>query len=66
MNAGTPNLVWHLDLCGWGRGFATRYTYGVSSIGTGSAGGAMPDIERSGCLILWSDNPSMSPGGYRT
>ena len=30
MNAfGTPNLVWALDLCGWGRGFATRYAFGV-------------------------------------
>ena len=61
MNAfGTPNMVWALDLCGWGRGFATRYTFGVGSVGTGSAGGAMPDIEHSGCLILWGYNPSYS------
>lgn len=61
MNAfGTPNLVSSLDLCGWGRGFATRYAFGVGSVGTGSAGGAMPDIARSGCLILWGYNPSMS------
>src|SRR5215471_1007466 len=44
MNAfGTPNLVWPLELCGWGRGFATRYVFGVGSVGTG-AGGAMADI----------------------
>jgi anaerobic selenocysteine-containing dehydrogenase len=61
MNAfGTPNLVWPLDLCGWGRGFATRYVFGVGSVATGSAGGAMPDIARTGCLILWGYNPSFS------
>jgi anaerobic selenocysteine-containing dehydrogenase len=60
MNAfGTPNLVWPLDLCGWSRGFATRYVYGVASVGT-SAGGAMPDISRTGCLVLWGYNPSYS------
>jgi anaerobic selenocysteine-containing dehydrogenase len=54
---GTPNAAITLDLCGWGRGFATRYTFGVGSVGT-SAGGAMPDIANSGCLILWGYNPS--------
>src|ERR1700757_623911 len=30
MNAfGTPNAVTSLDLCGWGRAGATRYTFGV-------------------------------------
>ena len=57
---GTPNLVIALDLCGWGRGYATRYAFGVGSVAIGSAGGAMPDIARSGCLILWGYNPSMS------
>jgi anaerobic selenocysteine-containing dehydrogenase len=56
---GTPNANITLDLCGWGRGFATRYTYGVASVGI-SAGGAMPDIERSGVLILWGYNPSFT------
>lgn len=61
MNAfGTPNLVWPLDLCGWGRGFAMRYAYGVASVGTGGAGGAMQDIEQAGCLVLWGYNPSTS------
>jgi anaerobic selenocysteine-containing dehydrogenase len=59
MNAfGTPNLVSSLDLCGWGRGFATRYAFGVASVATGSGGGAMADIANSGCLILWGYNPS--------
>jgi anaerobic selenocysteine-containing dehydrogenase len=61
MNAfGTPNQVSHLDLCGWGRGYATRYVFGVGSVATGSGGGAMPDIAASGCLILWGYNPSFT------
>ena len=61
MNAfGTPNMVWALDLCGWGRGFATRYAFGHGSVATGSAGGGMADIANSGCLILWGYNPSYS------
>ena len=61
MNAfGSPNLVSHLELCGWGRGFATRYVFGVGSVATGSAGGAMADIAESGCLILWGYNPSFT------
>ena len=57
---GTPNSKITLDLCGWGRAFATQYTYGVGSVGTGAGGGAMPDIERSGTLILWGYNPSFT------
>jgi anaerobic selenocysteine-containing dehydrogenase len=61
MNAfGTPNQVVPLDLCGWGRGYATRFVYGVASVGTGSAGGAMPDISHTACLVLWGYNPSHS------
>src|SRR4029077_6893377 len=47
------------EVCGWGRAGATRYTFGVPSIGT-SGGGAMPDIDNTGCLILWGYNPSVS------
>ena len=58
MNAfGTPNGVTLLDLCGWGRAFATRYTYGIGSVGAAGSG-AMPDIANSGVLILWGYNPS--------
>jgi anaerobic selenocysteine-containing dehydrogenase len=55
---GTPNSAITLDVCGWGRAFATRYTFGVGSVGTGGAGGAMPDIANSGLVILWGYNPS--------
>ena len=59
MNAfGTPNAVTSLDVCGWGRAFATRYTFGVGSVGVGGGGGAMPDIANTGCLIFWGYNPS--------
>lgn len=57
---GTPNGVTSLDVCGWGRAFATRYAYGVPSVGSGGAGGAMPDIAQTGCLVLWGYNPSVS------
>jgi anaerobic selenocysteine-containing dehydrogenase len=62
---GTPNANITLDLCGWGRAFATRYTYGVGSVGT-SAGGAMPDIEHSGVMILWGYNPSFTRLSHAT
>jgi anaerobic selenocysteine-containing dehydrogenase len=56
---GTPNAGITLDLCGWGRAFATRYTYGVGSVGAGGMG-AMPDIANSGVLLLWGYNPSFT------
>ena len=56
---GTPNAGITLNLCGWGRAFATRYTYGVGSVGAGGMG-AMPDIEHSGVLILWGYTPSFT------
>jgi anaerobic selenocysteine-containing dehydrogenase len=60
MNAfGSPNVVSSFDVCGWGRMGATRYTFGAAGSGT-SAGGTMPDIANSGCLILWGYNPSFS------
>ena len=60
MNAfGTPNASTNVELCGWGRSFATRYTYGVGSVASG-IGGAMADITNSGCLILWGYNPSVA------
>ncbi len=55
---GTPNAAITLDVCGWGRAFATRYTYGVGSVGLGGSMGAMPDIQNAGVLILWGYNPS--------
>jgi anaerobic selenocysteine-containing dehydrogenase len=62
---GTPNANITLDICGWGRAFATRYTYGVGSLAT-SAGGAMPDIANSGLMILWGYNPSFTRLSHAT
>ncbi|WP_423416147.1 molybdopterin-dependent oxidoreductase [Hyphomicrobium sp. B1] len=57
---GSPNAVNSIDLCGWGRALATSYTFGVGSLGAGALGGAMPEISKSGCMILWGYNPSFS------
>jgi len=57
---GAVNMMNSVDVCGWGRGFATSYTFGVGSVATGAGGGAMPDIGQAGCLILWGYNPSHS------
>ena len=62
---GTPNATITNDICGWGRAGATRFTFGVGSLGT-SAGGAMPDIERTGVLILWGYNPSATRISHAT
>jgi anaerobic selenocysteine-containing dehydrogenase len=60
MNAfGTPNGGTSLDVCGWARFYATRFTFGTGSVAIG-AGGAMPDINNAGCLVLWGYNPSIS------
>jgi anaerobic selenocysteine-containing dehydrogenase len=56
---GTPNARITLDLCGWGRAYATRYTFGVASVGAGGMG-AMPDIADSGVLLLWGYNPAFT------
>lgn len=59
MNAfGTPNIVHALEVCGWGRGGATKFAWGVASVATGGGGGAMADIDNAGCIILWGYNPS--------
>jgi len=53
----SPNFCGSMELCGWGRAFATRYTYGV---GMGSAGTHMPDLEHAGCILLWGYNPTLA------
>lgn len=59
MNAyGSPNMVHALEVCGWGRGGATKFAWGIGAVATGGSGGAMADIENAGCIILWGYNPS--------
>jgi len=46
---GSPNTVWTAHVCNWHRDFAPALTFG-SDIG-------MPDFARTGCLLLWGENP---------
>src|SRR5438067_2246390 len=46
-----------MELCGWGRGYASRYTYGI---GMGTPGTHMPDLENAGCILFWGYNPSLA------
>ncbi len=52
---GSPNFCGSMELCGWGRTYATRYTYGI---GMGVAGTPMPDLEHAGCILFWGYNPT--------
>jgi anaerobic selenocysteine-containing dehydrogenase len=54
---GSPNLCGSMELCGWGRIYATRYTYGI---GMGLAGTPMPDLEQAGCILFWGYNASLA------
>ena len=60
---GSPNLCGSMELCGWGRGWAPRYTYGV---GMGTAGTHMPDLENAGCILFWGYNPSLARLAHAT
>jgi anaerobic selenocysteine-containing dehydrogenase len=60
---GSPNLCGSMELCGWGRGYASRYTYGI---GMGTPGTHMPDLENAGCILLWGYNPSLARLSHAT
>ncbi len=49
---GTPNVVFATENCNWHRDFSPQDTLG-SGIG-------MPELEKTGCLLLWGVNPSSS------
>jgi anaerobic selenocysteine-containing dehydrogenase len=56
MNAfGSPNVCASMELCGWGRYLATRYTFGA-----GVPGVYMPDLENAGCILFWGYNPNLA------
>ena len=62
MNAfGSPNLLASVELCGWGRYFATTYTFGASVPGV-----FMPDIDNAGCILFWGYNPSVARLAHAT
>ena len=60
---GSPNLCGSMELCGWGRGYASRYTYGI---GMGTPGTHMPDLENAGCILFWGYNPSLARLSHAT
>ena len=62
MNAfGTPNICVSMELCGWGRYFATHYTFGA-----GVPGNYMPDLEQAGCILFWGYNPNLARLSHAT
>jgi anaerobic selenocysteine-containing dehydrogenase len=58
---GSPNFVASMELCGWGRYFASLYTYGAPVPGQ-----YMPDLERAECILFWGYNPSVSRLAHAT
>ena len=51
-----------MELCGWGRYLAARYTYGTA----GARGAYMPDLEHAGCILFWGYNPSIARIAHAT
>ena len=60
---GSPNLCNSMELCGWGRTYATRFAYGI---GMGVTGTPMPDLENAGCILYWGYNPSVARLSHAT
>jgi len=58
---GSPNLCASMELCGWGRYFATSYTFGESVPGM-----YLPDLERAGCILWWGYNPAVARLSHAT
>jgi anaerobic selenocysteine-containing dehydrogenase len=52
---GSPNFFASMELCGWGRYFATSYTFGASVPGV-----YLPDLEHAGCILFWGYNPTVA------
>jgi anaerobic selenocysteine-containing dehydrogenase len=58
---GSPNLLAAVELCAWGRYFATAYTFGA-----GLPGVYLPDLERAGAILYWGYNPSVARLSHAT
>jgi anaerobic selenocysteine-containing dehydrogenase len=48
---GSPNYMTNTHLCNWPRDGANHYTFGTYNF-------PLPDVERSGCLVLWGSDPT--------
>ena len=49
---GSPNVLFATENCNWHKDFSPQLTFG--------AGFGVPDLQHSGCLLLWGANPSTS------
>src|SRR5690606_38657880 len=58
---GSPNLCNAVELCAWGRFYATQYTFGASVPGV-----YMPDLEQAGCILYWGYNPNLARLSHAT
>ncbi len=58
---GSPNFVYSMELCGWGRSLASRYTFGAPVPGQ-----YMPDLDRAECILFWGYNPAISRLAHAT
>src|SRR5258705_1720192 len=56
---GSPNYMTNTHLCNWARDGAAYYTLGVYPVPT-------PDVEPSGCIVLWGSNPPATLLSLRT
>jgi anaerobic selenocysteine-containing dehydrogenase len=58
---GSPNLSASMELCGWGRYFATSYTYGTAVPAV-----YLPDLDSAGCILFWGYNPTVARLSHAT
>lgn len=58
---GSPNMCGAVELCGWGRYYATQYTFGASV-----PGAYMPDLEQAGVILYWGYNPNLARLSHAT
>jgi len=49
---GSPNWAYATELCNWHKDHARCFTFGI--------GVSAPDFERTGCVLYWGHNPSVS------
>jgi anaerobic selenocysteine-containing dehydrogenase len=48
---GSPNYMTNTHICNWARDGANYYTFGTYEF-------PLPEVEKTGCLLLWGSNPT--------